>query len=114
MCTIPVHARVCRESYNDPLTVYGKLKRLGMDLVTVTDHDSIDAAGALRSKPDFFLSEEVTCTLPSGTSCISASTTSRSAITSNCSAAATISNLAGLAGWTAATFSSAPTTFSRA
>jgi predicted metal-dependent phosphoesterase TrpH len=57
---------VCRESYNDPLEVYEKLKRLGMDLVTVTDHDSIDAVESLRSRADFFLSEEVTCTLPSG------------------------------------------------
>jgi hypothetical protein len=38
-----------------------------MDLVTVTDHDSIDAAEELRKYPDFFLSEEVTCTMPSGT-----------------------------------------------
>jgi len=38
-----------------------------MDLVTVTDHDSIDAAEHLRHHPDFFLSEEVTCTTPSGT-----------------------------------------------
>jgi len=67
MCTIPVLRRVCRESYNDPLAVYEKLKRAGMDLVTVTDHDSIDAVEALRSRPDFFLSEEVTCKLPSGT-----------------------------------------------
>jgi len=67
MCTIPLLRRVCRESYNEPLAVYEKLKRLGMDLVTVTDHDSIDAAEALRSRPDFFLSEEVTCHLPSGT-----------------------------------------------
>jgi hypothetical protein len=37
-----------------------------MDLVTVTDHDSIDAAEHLRKHPDFFLSEEVTCTTPSG------------------------------------------------
>jgi predicted metal-dependent phosphoesterase TrpH len=58
--------RVCRESYNQPLEVYEKLKRLGMELVTVTDHDSIDAVEELRSRPDFFLSEEVTCTLPSG------------------------------------------------
>jgi predicted metal-dependent phosphoesterase TrpH len=57
---------VCRESYNQPLEVYAKLKRLGMDLVTITDHDSIDAVEVLRSRPDFFLSEEVTCTLPSG------------------------------------------------
>jgi len=67
MCTIPLLRRVCREGYNEPLAVYEKLKRLGMDLVTVTDHDSIDAAEALRSRPDFFLSEEVTCHLPSGT-----------------------------------------------
>src|SRR5215472_760100 len=67
MCTIPVLRRICRESYNEPLAVYEKLKAAGMDLVTITDHDSIDAVETLRSRPDFFLSEEVTCTLPSGT-----------------------------------------------
>ena len=67
MCTFPLVKAFCRESYNEPLAVYEKLKRLGMDLVTVTDHDSIDAAETLRSRSDFFLSEEVTCTLPSGT-----------------------------------------------
>lgn len=67
MCTIPLLRRVCQESYNEPLAVYWKLKRLGMDLVTITDHDSIDAAEELRSRPDFFLSEEVTCRMPSGT-----------------------------------------------
>ena len=67
MCTIPLLRRVCRESYNEPEAVYEKLKRLGMDLVTVTDHDSIDAVEALRRHPDFFLSEEVTCRMPSGT-----------------------------------------------
>ncbi|MES1260374.1 MAG: PHP domain-containing protein, partial [Acidobacteriota bacterium] len=36
-------------------------------LVTVTDHDSIDAVEELRRYPDFFLSEEVTCTMPGGT-----------------------------------------------
>jgi predicted metal-dependent phosphoesterase TrpH len=66
MCTIPGLRGICRESYNDPLAVYERLKELGMDLVTVTDHDSIEAVEALRSRPDFFLSEEVTCTLPSG------------------------------------------------
>ena len=67
MCEVPLLRAVCRESYNEPLAVYEKLKRLGMDLVTITDHDSIGAVEALRSKPDFFLSEEVSCTLPSGT-----------------------------------------------
>jgi predicted metal-dependent phosphoesterase TrpH len=67
MCNIPVASSICRECYNEPSAVYERLKRLGMDLVTVTDHDSIDAVEHLRTHPDFFLSEEVTCHLPSGT-----------------------------------------------
>ena len=67
MCTVPVLSRVCLESYNEPHALYERLKQRGMDLVTVTDHDSIDAAEHLRRYPDFFLSEEVTCRTPSGT-----------------------------------------------
>lgn len=67
MCNIPGFHRLCRESYNQPEAVYQTLKRRGMDLVTVTDHDSIDSAEQLRRYPDFFLSEEVTCITPSGT-----------------------------------------------
>lgn len=67
MCTVPVLNRVCRESYNDPHEVYETLKRRGMQLVTVTDHDSIDAVERLRRHPDFFLSEEVSCSASSGT-----------------------------------------------
>jgi len=67
MCTVPVLKRVCRESYNDPREVYSVLKEKGMDLVTLTDHDSIGAAEPLRGCADFFLSEEVTCRMPSGT-----------------------------------------------
>ncbi len=67
MCTIPLINRVCRECYSDPAAVYDTLKQRGMDLVTVTDHDSIDAVESLRQHPDFFLSEEVSCILPSGT-----------------------------------------------
>jgi predicted metal-dependent phosphoesterase TrpH len=67
MCNIPLLTRICRECYSDPEAVYASLKRRGMDLVTVTDHDSIDAAEQLRRYPDFFLSEEVTCITPSGT-----------------------------------------------
>lgn len=66
MCTVPVLDRICRESYNDPHEVYATLKRRGMDLVTVTDHDSIDAVEPLRRHGDFFLSEEVSCTTSSG------------------------------------------------
>jgi predicted metal-dependent phosphoesterase TrpH len=67
MCTVPVFKRICRESYSDPQEVYDTLKRRGMDLVTITDHDSIDAAEALRRRPDFFLSEEVSCRTSRGT-----------------------------------------------
>jgi predicted metal-dependent phosphoesterase TrpH len=59
--------RLCRESYNDPTEVYERLKHLGMSIVTITDHDSIDAVEILRRYPDFFLSEEVTVKMPSGT-----------------------------------------------
>src|SRR4029077_13181177 len=44
------------------------LKQKGMDLVTLTDHDSIEGAEILRRHPDFFVSEEVTVRMPSGTS----------------------------------------------
>jgi predicted metal-dependent phosphoesterase TrpH len=67
MFTAPVLNRICRESYNDPAEVYERLKRLGMSVVTLTDHDSIEAAEVLRRHPDFFLSEEVTVRTPSGT-----------------------------------------------
>jgi len=67
MCTVPVLNRICRESYNDPLEVYHLLKQRGMNLVTVTDHDSIDAVEHLRRYPDFFLSEEVSCRTSRGT-----------------------------------------------
>lgn len=67
MCNTPVVNRICRESYNQPEEVYSRLKQLGMGLVTLTDHDSIDAAEALRKYPDFFVSEEATVQMPSGT-----------------------------------------------
>ena len=67
MCTVPVLNRICRECYSDPEEVYETLKRRGMELVTVTDHDSIDSVERLRRHPDFFLSEEVSCRTSSGT-----------------------------------------------
>lgn len=66
-CNIPFFSDFCRESYSDPEQVYRALKRKGMDLVTLTDHDSIEGGERLRRHPDFFLSEEVTCRMPSGT-----------------------------------------------
>lgn len=38
-----------------------------MDLVTITDHDSIEGAARIHHHPDVFLSEELTCRMPSGT-----------------------------------------------
>lgn len=67
MCSTPVLDRICRESYNQPAQVYDRLKNSGMSIVTVTDHDSIASAEALRHRPDFFLSEEVTVRMPTGT-----------------------------------------------
>jgi predicted metal-dependent phosphoesterase TrpH len=66
MSTLPVLKRFCRECYSPPEAVYAALKGRGMDLVTVSDHDSIDAADSLSRHGDFFVSEEVTCHLPSG------------------------------------------------
>jgi predicted metal-dependent phosphoesterase TrpH len=67
MCEVPVLNRICRECYTAPEELYAVLRRRGMDLVTLTDHDSIDGAEPLRRFHRFFLSEEVTCRMPSGT-----------------------------------------------
>jgi len=58
---------MCRESYSPPEAVFATLRRRGMSLFTLTDHDSIEGAEALRWHPDFFVSEEVSCRMPSGT-----------------------------------------------
>src|SRR5215475_1589660 len=67
MFNVPGLSQICRESYNPPDTVYNLLKQRGMSLVIITDHDSIEAVETLRSHMDFFLSEEVTVWMPSGT-----------------------------------------------
>jgi predicted metal-dependent phosphoesterase TrpH len=57
-----------RDSYSDPMDVYRAAKARGMDLVTITDHDTIDGCLAfLDRRPDaadFFVSEEIECRLP--------------------------------------------------
>jgi predicted metal-dependent phosphoesterase TrpH len=67
MCDTPFFSRICRESYNQPEEVYSRVKQLGMSMVTLTDHDSIDSGEVLRKYPDFFLSEEATVQMPGGT-----------------------------------------------
>lgn len=64
---VAVVGRYARESYSEPLDVYEAARRRGMDLVTITDHDTIDGNLTLAHLPEVFWSEEVTCTLPSGT-----------------------------------------------
>ncbi|MGO8997013.1 MAG: glycosyltransferase [Polyangiaceae bacterium] len=54
------------ESYSDPRELYDLLKKRGMDLVTLTDHNSIDGVRELCAldKPDVFISAEMTTTFP--------------------------------------------------
>src|ERR1700734_26242 len=66
-CTTPFVGAFCRECYSDPREARDVLRRRGMDLSTLTDHDSIEGSEALRGDPNFFLSEELTCRMPSGT-----------------------------------------------
>jgi predicted metal-dependent phosphoesterase TrpH len=54
------------ESYAEPLDVYDQARRRGMDLFTLTDHDTIAGAMELAHLPDTFVSEEVSCALPDG------------------------------------------------
>ena len=67
MFNAPGLKHLCQECYNEPLEVYDLLKQRGMTAITITDHDSIEGSETLRSRPDFFLSEEVTVRMPSGT-----------------------------------------------
>ncbi len=57
-----------RDCYADPLRVYQAAKRRGMDLVAITDHDSVDGGLELLSRlpdgSDVILGEEISCVLP--------------------------------------------------
>jgi len=64
--SLPLLGRVAQECYAEPREVYETALRRGMDLVTLTDHDSIDGALEIAALPGTFMSEEVTCTLPGG------------------------------------------------
>jgi glycosyltransferase involved in cell wall biosynthesis len=54
------------ESYSDPLELHRVLKRRGMSMVTLTDHNSIDGCLEMLSAglPDVFISSEMTTTFP--------------------------------------------------
>jgi predicted metal-dependent phosphoesterase TrpH len=57
-----------RDCYSEPEAVYAAAKARGMDIVTITDHDSV--AGCLEflerhpDADDFFISEEIECRVP--------------------------------------------------
>lgn len=57
-----------RDCYSPPVEVYRSAKARGMDLVTLTDHDTIDGCLEIRERlddpADFFMSEEVETFLP--------------------------------------------------
>ena len=59
-----------RDCYSDPVDVYRTAKARGMDIVTITDHDSINGCLELLSRmpdvDDFIIGEEVSCRIPDG------------------------------------------------
>jgi len=58
----------CRDCYSRPIDVYRTAKRRGMDLVTITDHDSLDGClellDRLGEREDFITGEEVSAAFP--------------------------------------------------
>lgn len=68
--TISPLRNVFKESYNVPAKLYHCAKARGMDLVTITDHDSIAGALAIAHHPDVIVGCEITATFPKeGTRC---------------------------------------------
>jgi len=59
-----------RDCYSQPLDVYRVAKARGMDLVCITDHDSIDGGLELMERmpdaADVIVGEEISCLLPEG------------------------------------------------
>lgn len=54
----------CPESFTDPVACYNSLKKLGMQAVTFTDHNSIDGCLEIAHLADTFISEEITSYFP--------------------------------------------------
>ncbi len=52
------------DSYSEPRTLHSALRARGMDLVTLTDHNTLDGCLEIADLPGVFLSEEVTTTFP--------------------------------------------------
>jgi predicted metal-dependent phosphoesterase TrpH len=60
-----------RDCYTDPESIYRVAKERGMDLVCITDHDSIDGCLEFLARhpnaDDFITGEEISCTFPART-----------------------------------------------
>ncbi len=56
----------CHECYTEPLTLYRIARERGMDLVTITDHNTIAGGLEIAHLPGTFISEEVTTYFPDG------------------------------------------------
>jgi glycosyltransferase involved in cell wall biosynthesis len=54
----------CPESFTEPRQVYDIARERAMDLVTITDHNTIDGALEIAHLPGTFVSEEVTAYFP--------------------------------------------------
>ncbi len=54
----------CPESFTEPSTLYRIARDKGMDLVTITDHNTIAGSAEIAHLPDTFISEEVTTYFP--------------------------------------------------
>src|SRR5262245_26679565 len=52
------------ESYTEPERIYRICKARGMDLVTITDHNTVEGAVRIAHLPDAFVSVEVTTQFP--------------------------------------------------
>jgi predicted metal-dependent phosphoesterase TrpH len=55
---------IMNESYNSPEGVYRRARARGMNLVAITDHDTIDGALTIADRPDVIVGCEVTGVFP--------------------------------------------------
>ncbi len=62
--TIRYIDRIVQESYSAPEQLYRLAKSRGMDLVTITDHDSIAGVLTIADRDDVIIGCEITATFP--------------------------------------------------
>jgi len=62
--TIKYLDRIMKESYSTPEKLYRLAKSRGMDLVTITDHDSVSGVLTIADRPDVIVGCEITARFP--------------------------------------------------